>query len=122
MAFFPLRPATLGHTLVIPTTHVPDIWTLDESTASSLARATLAVARAVKKAVQPEGLNVIQSNGAVATQTVGHLHVHVVPRWKGDAMGQIWPTKSVLATERDGEMSKTNKALEAIKEALGNPV
>ncbi len=46
----------------------------------------------MRRAVAPQGLNVIQSNGEAATQTVFHLHVHLVPRWDGDSLGRIWPT------------------------------
>ncbi|MCU0151349.1 HIT family protein [Curtobacterium poinsettiae] len=91
VAFFPDEPATLGHVLVIPRQHVPDLWALDEHTATHLSRAVLLISKAVRGAVHPEGLNLIQSNGAAATQTVNHLHVHVVPRDQGDAMGPIWP-------------------------------
>jgi histidine triad (HIT) family protein len=115
VAFFPLEPATVGHTLVIPTDHIPDIWALDEARAITLTRATLRVARAVKQALSPDGLNIIQSNGAAATQTVGHLHVHVVPRWAGDAMAQIWPPKSKSANRNEGE------ALRAIRDCMREP-
>lgn len=97
VAFFPLEPATLGHTLIIPATHVSDIWALDKSIASSLAVATLRVAHAVRSAMTPDGLNIIQSNGDAATQTVPHLHIHVVPRWFNDEMGNIWPEVTALA-------------------------
>lgn len=91
VAFFPLRPATLGHTLVVPRRHIPDIWELPEADAAHLSRTVLRVATALRTAVAPDGLNIIQSNGAAATQTVPHLHVHLVPRWAADAMGPIWP-------------------------------
>jgi len=94
VAFFPLEPATLGHTLVIPREHIPDIWSLDDETARELTDATMVVARAVQRAVPMDGLNIIQSNGEAATQTVLHLHVHVVPRQIGDGMGRIWPTET----------------------------
>src|SRR4051794_25855987 len=74
VAFFPLEPATLGHTLVVPQGHVPDIWSLKPEMAADIARATVGLAWAVKRAMWPEGLNIIQSNGAAATQTVPHLH------------------------------------------------
>lgn len=48
---------------------------------------------ALRAAVAPDGLNIIQSSGAAATQTVPHLHVHLVPRWAADAMGPIWPAE-----------------------------
>lgn len=102
VAFFPLEPATLGHTLVVPRKHIPDVWSLDEETADHLARVTLSLSHAVKRATKPEGLNIIQSNGAVATQTVFHLHIHIVPRWPNDELGRIWPPEtSYSETQKD---------------------
>ena len=94
VAFFPLEPATLGHTLIVPRDHIPDIWSVDEATAARLAEVTVRLANVMRQALQPEGLNVIQSNGEAATQTVPHLHVHLLPRWKGDAVGRIWPLET----------------------------
>ena len=118
VAFFPQNPATVGHTLVIPTDHITDIWELDEATAVTLTAYTLRVARAVKQALSPDGLNIIQSNGAAATQTVGHLHVHVVPRWTGDAMAQIWPSESRSAEHSEGEVLREGEALQAIRDCM----
>lgn len=94
VAFFPLEPATLGHTLIIPRDHISDIWSLDDQTAHDLTDATLRVARAMRDAIPMQGLNIIQSNGEVATQSVFHLHVHVVPRRSDDDMGRIWPAET----------------------------
>ena len=94
IAFLPKHPACLGHTLVVPTDHIEDIWSLDVVTASKLSEATMKVARAVKSAVDPVGLNIIQSNGEAATQTIPHLHIHVLPRWRGDGIGPAWPEDS----------------------------
>jgi histidine triad (HIT) family protein len=93
IAFLPLTPATLGHTLVVPKRHIPDIWALDPSLIEPLGRVTLRTAFAIREAMAPEGLNIINSNGPVASQTVPHLHVHVVPRWEDDEVGDIWPPK-----------------------------
>jgi histidine triad (HIT) family protein len=102
VAFFPQEPATLGHTLVVPRNHIPDVWSLDEETAAHLARVTLRLSHAVKCATKPEGLNIIQSNGAVATQSVFHLHIHIVPRWSSDELGRIWPPEtSYSETQKD---------------------
>lgn len=94
VAFLPTEPATLGHVLLVPRRHVPDIWTLDPDLASQLSRASLLLCDAIREAMGPDGLNVIQSNGAAATQTVQHLHVHLVPRWDDDQMGPIWPAET----------------------------
>lgn len=93
LAFFPNDPATLGHTLVIPRKHVRDVWALDPSDAAPLWEATQELALAVRRAVDPDGLNIINSAGKAATQTVLHMHIHVVPRWYGDPIGDIWPPK-----------------------------
>jgi histidine triad (HIT) family protein len=104
VAFFPLEPATLGHTLVIPRSHIPDIWALTAEDAADIAEATLSVAHAIGRVMHPDGLNVIQSNGEAATQTVMHLHVHIVPRWEGDAIGRIWPPSSPYTEEQKDDV------------------
>lgn len=94
MAFFPKEPATLGHTLLAPRAHIEDIWSIDDVTADRLALATVRLAAAVRNALDPHGLNIIQSNGQAASQSVSHLHVHIVPRWTNDAIGHIWPPET----------------------------
>lgn len=91
VAFAPINPATRGHLLVAPRRHCPRVWNLPPEDAAHTARATVTVARAIHDALSPAGLNVIQSNGAVATQTVDHLHVHLVPRWERDRVVLRWP-------------------------------
>ena len=96
LAFFPLRPATVGHTLVVPRRHVPDIWAADRRLGAQLLVYVLEMSHALRRAVRPGGLNVINSSGEAATQTVRHLHVHVVPRYANDAIGPIWPKGDVV--------------------------
>lgn len=114
VAFFPTNPATLGHTLIIPRDHVTDIWSLDRETAHELTDATLRVAQGVRDAIAIDGLNVIQSNGEAATQTVFHMHVHVVPRQDNDAIGRIWPPETSWSEEAK------NDAWERIRAAVSN--
>lgn len=92
VAFFPLNPATPGHTLVIPRTHVPDLWRAGIPLASDLMAAVIKVGKAIDSTLTPEGMNLITSAGETAEQTVFHLHLHVVPRWHKDGFGRIWPT------------------------------
>lgn len=89
--FLPDEPATRGHVLVVPDDHVSDVWSLTHGAARNLASETIRIAGAVRDAMQPDGLNVIQSNGLAASQTVDHLHVHILPRWHGDVVGDFWP-------------------------------
>lgn len=106
VAFFPLQPATPGHTLVIPRAHVPDIWSLDVPVASTLMPAVIRVGKAIESALRPDGMNLISSAGSAAEQTVFHAHLHVVPRWKSDPIGPIWPPK-----ERMSDAAKDNLAV-----------
>jgi histidine triad (HIT) family protein len=91
VSFLPDVPAVLGHTLVVPRHHVCDIWDVDSMLWRKLADATRQVAAAVSAATGTRELNIIQSNGASAGQSVFHLHVHVVPRRPGDRMPHLWP-------------------------------
>lgn len=93
VAFFPINPATPGHTLVIPRIHASNLWELDASTAARLMTAVVRVGRAIDRALSPDGMNLITSAGRTAEQTVFHVHLHVVPRWENDGFGQIWPTQ-----------------------------
>jgi histidine triad (HIT) family protein len=104
VAFFPIDPATPGHTLVIPRSHVANLWEARPSLAADLMAAVVKLGNAIEDALQPEGMNLITSAGRVAEQTVFHLHLHVVPRWARDGFGQIWP--------RDGD-GFSDSALEA---------
>jgi histidine triad (HIT) family protein len=99
VAFLPLAPATPGHTLVIPREHTPDLWAADPRTGSELMAAAIRVGRAVRRAVAPDGINLITSSGRAAEQTVRHLHLHVVPRWDDDGFGEIWPPKRPMRRE-----------------------
>jgi histidine triad (HIT) family protein len=93
VAFFPLNPATPGHTLVIPRTHISDLWRVKPPLHAELMAAVIRVGRAIEAALQPEGMNLITSAGQTAEQTVFHLHLHIVPRWHGDGLGRIWPVE-----------------------------
>jgi histidine triad (HIT) family protein len=116
LAFFPTRPVTLGHTLLVPKVHVPHIWELTNAVALPLMKAMLLLSKALREAVDPHGLNVINSAGEAASQTVFHLHIHLVPRWEGDALGDIWP--------RDRTWSEHDKATAAalIRKSLANEI
>lgn len=83
MVFEPLNPVTPGHMLVVPRLHVTDATSRPDITASVMTEAAK-----VAKAAGP--CNIITSVGADATQTVFHLHVHVVPRRPGDGLALPW--------------------------------
>lgn len=84
MAIVPLNPVTEGHTLIIPKVHVRDFGADPEVTAATMLRA----AEHVLWSARP--MNLITSKGREATQSVFHLHVHLVPRAEGDGLALPW--------------------------------
>lgn len=100
LAFLPLNPAARGHTLVVPKEHIADLWELDPAAARPLMESVLLVAQGIRSALSPEGLNLINSAGAAASQTVFHLHMHLVPRWPDDRMGKLWPPSEEAEPEQ----------------------
>lgn len=119
IAFFPKVPASAGHTIVVPREHVENFWSLTEPTSTALVRATVEVSRTVMTAVSPDGLSIIQSNGEAATQTVHHLHVHVVPRWDGDTLGPNWPEQAAANADL---LDRTLAAMKAEANITSGPV
>ena len=99
VAFFPPEPATPGHTLIIPRIHVVDLWQADAELGADLMAAVILVGRAIQESLTPDGMNLISSAGKTAEQTVFHLHLHVVPRWKRDGFGPIWPPEGKFEDE-----------------------
>jgi histidine triad (HIT) family protein len=114
IAFFPLDPATPGHTLVIPRKHVADLWKVDASLGSELMAAVIRVGRAIDESLKPEGMNLITSAGKVAEQTVFHVHLHIVPRWHRDGFGRIWPVEGKF------EDADLQDVADRIREACAN--
>lgn len=84
MAFVPLDPVTEGHVLVVPKTHVADFASVPEVSAATMRRA----AELVHWSDRP--MNLITSRGREATQSVFHLHLHLVPRAENDGLALPW--------------------------------
>jgi histidine triad (HIT) family protein len=84
LAFLDIHPSARGHTLVIPKTHYENLFEVQED--NGFVAAMARVARGIRDALQPDGLNVLQANGRAAGQTVFHLHMHLIPRWRGDSL------------------------------------
>lgn len=90
LAFLDIGPASRGHTLVIPKDEHADLLRMPPELLAAVGATVQRVARAIQAALAPDGINIIQNNGAAAGQTVFHYHVHIIPRWAGDGAVQLW--------------------------------
>lgn len=98
----PLNPVTDGHVLIVPRRHVRDFAENRSTSASVMARVAEYLRVGPYPGVDPVGpCNVITSCGAEATQTVMHLHVHVVPRRAGDGLSLPWSTCGAHMADED---------------------
>ncbi len=80
-----LYPYTNGHLMVAPVKHVRDLEKLDAATLAEMMKLTQKMIKILKKVMRPEGFNVGINIGKVGGAGVlGHVHIHIVPRWNGD--------------------------------------
>ncbi|MDH3512050.1 MAG: HIT family protein [Gammaproteobacteria bacterium] len=85
LAFLDVMPQSDGHTLVLPKAAAEDLFDLEEDMAATLIKTVQHVARGVREAFNPDGIRLMQLNGAAAGQTVLHFHMHVIPCYAGQA-------------------------------------
>ena len=90
VTFMDINPATRGHALVIPRTHATDLLEIDPADLAAVAQAGQRLAKARKATLEADGINLINSCGATAWQTVFHFHLHVIPRYEGDPLQLPW--------------------------------
>ena len=86
VAFLDIRPLATGHTLVVPTRHVSGLLDGGAQILVEMAPVLEETARLLVGRLSADGINVFQSTGAAAGQEVFHLHVHLLPRWRGDGV------------------------------------
>ncbi len=84
MAFLDIRPANPGHVLVIPKNHVETLPDLPEDLNAALLQVVKIITQAQVEVLGAQGVNVLQNNGELAGQAVPHVHIHIIPRFKGD--------------------------------------
>jgi histidine triad (HIT) family protein len=90
VAFMDINPATRGHALVIPRAHSRDLLSVEAEDLRAVAVSVQRLARRMTERLGAEGINAINSCGAVAWQTVFHFHVHVIPRYATDPLRLPW--------------------------------
>jgi histidine triad (HIT) family protein len=90
LAFMDINPATRGHALVIPRAHVTDLHEIGADDLQACSLAARRLADRMRERLGADGINLINSCGAAAWQTVFHFHLHVVPRYVGDPLELPW--------------------------------
>jgi len=102
LAILDIKPVTPGHTLLLAKDHVPDVVGASPALLSALIEALPVVSRGVVAATKADGLNVLINSGRAAGQLIPHLHVHLIPRHRGDGLHLEWSPGSY----HEGEMEK----------------
>lgn len=94
ITFMDIFPGTRGHALVIPRRHARDLLEVESSDLTAVVQAAQEQARRVTERLGADGVNLINSCGAAAWQTVFHFHLHVIPRYTDDPLKLPWkPTE-----------------------------
>jgi histidine triad (HIT) family protein len=90
IAFMDISPATRGHALVVPRNHAVDLLAVEPEDLAAVALAAQRLATRAVDRLGADGVNLINSCGADAWQTVFHLHMHVIPRYHDDPLKLPW--------------------------------
>jgi histidine triad (HIT) family protein len=90
IAFMDIAPATRGHALVVPRRHAPDLLEVGEEDLAAVASAARRLAARIAERLGADGVNLLNSCGSAAWQTVFHFHVHVIPRYHDDPLRLPW--------------------------------
>ena len=87
IALMDIMPVNPGHVLIVPKKHCATLGDLDEATGVHVFRVGMRIERALRQAdLRCEGTNLLQNNGRAAMQEIFHVHLHVIPRYRGDSL------------------------------------
>ena len=111
-AFLDIRPLNEGHTLIIPKKHYETIFDIPIELNSYLHGIAKQVALAIRKTVEADGISIIQQNGEAANQDILHLHIHIIPRFKGQKMPSFAKASEEEKEKLDGTATRIRKNLQ----------
>lgn len=101
-----IGPATFGHALVLPKNHYANIYEMPEALLAKSICLAKSFGEKLVKALGADGLNLVQNNGLAAGQTVYHYHLHLIPRYDNDAVGDLWTPGSLSDQQREEIIEK----------------
>ena len=107
-AILDVSPAAKGHVIILPKNHAKDVLALSDDDASKIFAVAKKIAKVQMEAFGCDGVNILQNNGEAAGQTVFHLHVHVIPRFKDDTVNIKWLQKKDIDLDEVFEIYKAN--------------
>ena len=90
IAFMDISPATRGHALVIPRRHAKNLLEIEPEELQAVAVTAQRLAKRITERLGADGVNLLNSCGSTAWQTVFHFHVHVIPRYADDPLRLPW--------------------------------
>ena len=100
------NPASKGHALIIPKEHYANLYELDDELASKVLVLAKKMITKLAGILECDGYNLVQNNGETAGQTVFHFHLHLIPRYKGDAVGIGWKPGKLTEGDKEEILSK----------------
>lgn len=109
--FLDVGPASYGHALIVTKNHYANIFEMEEEVAGKLFVLASKVAKAMKKTLNFDGMNVVQNNGEIAGQTVFHFHLHLIPRYEGDDVKVTWTPGSITEEQKKEIVAAIQKEL-----------
>ncbi len=115
VAFLDINPMTPGHLLVVPRVHADGLAELDAETGAQVWRVGQRLAAALRRSsMRTDGVNFYLADGAAAGQEVWHVHLHVIPRWKGDGIKIGYKPGRPARADLDGNAADLQTALRAL--------
>ena len=109
LAFLDIHPVTKGHVVVIPKVHGETLFDLDTESVKAFFVGVKQAQQRVQTILSPDGFNIGWNHGDAGGQAIKHLHVHILPRWSGDAGGSM---HSIVHSESDVPVAELAKLFE----------
>jgi histidine triad (HIT) family protein len=115
VAFLDINPMTPGHLLVVPRVHAEGLAELDAETGAQVWRVGQRLAAALRRSpIRTDGVMFFLADGAAAGQEVWHVHLHVIPRWKGDGVKLGYKAGRPSRADLDDAAADLQSALRAL--------
>jgi diadenosine tetraphosphate (Ap4A) HIT family hydrolase len=116
IAFIDTYPASPGHTLVVPKRHIPTYFDASEDEILAIGKAVQICKELLDNEFNPDAYNIGINNGEAAGQSIKHLHVHIIPRYKGDVEDPKGGVRWILKNKANYWDEKNKKRITSINE------